>query len=79
MRVSDKWYGFLLNIPGLMIVLCFVLYPTYTGSGDAIVPLGIGGLLLLLYTVFHPGLRGERWSDLFRSSRRGSDTESPTG
>ncbi|MDH3704739.1 MAG: undecaprenyl/decaprenyl-phosphate alpha-N-acetylglucosaminyl 1-phosphate transferase [Acidimicrobiia bacterium] len=62
-----------------MLLCGFVLYPTYTGSGDGIVPFGIGGLMLLLYTVFHPGLRGERWSDLFRSSRGGSDTESPPG
>ena len=32
-----------------------VLYPTYTGRGDAVVPLGIAGLALLLFTVFHPG------------------------
>ncbi|NNE73860.1 MAG: undecaprenyl/decaprenyl-phosphate alpha-N-acetylglucosaminyl 1-phosphate transferase [Acidimicrobiales bacterium] len=35
----------------------FVLYPTYTGEGDAIVPIGVGGLGLILYTVFHPGVR----------------------
>ncbi len=35
----------------------FVLYPTYTGEGDAIVPLGIGALGLLLFTVFHPSGR----------------------
>src|SRR5690606_24281448 len=36
----------------------FVLYPTYTeGEGDALVPFGIAALGLLLYTVFHPGLR----------------------
>ena len=34
-----------------------VLYPTYTGRGDAVVPLGIAGLGLLLFTVFHPGAR----------------------
>jgi hypothetical protein len=37
-----------------------VLYPTYTGRGDAIVPLGIAGLGLLLFTVFHPGARQAR-------------------
>ncbi len=37
-----------------------VLYPTYTGRGDAVVPLGIAGLGLLLYTVFHPGARQAR-------------------
>jgi hypothetical protein len=37
-----------------------VLYPTYTGRGDAVVPLGVAGLALLLYTVFHPGARQAR-------------------
>ena len=40
-----------------------VLYPTYTGRGDAIVPLGVAGLALLLYTVFHPGARQARTGD----------------
>tara|TARA_B100001971_G_scaffold115928_1_gene106609 strand:+ start:398 stop:1564 length:1167 start_codon:yes stop_codon:yes gene_type:complete len=35
----------------------FVLWPTYTGSGDAIVPIGIAAVCLLLFTVFHPRLR----------------------
>ncbi|MGI9603342.1 MAG: glycosyltransferase family 4 protein [Acidimicrobiales bacterium] len=61
------------------LLLCgFVLYPTYTGSGDAVVPFGIAGLMLVLYTVFHPGLRGERWSDLFRSRRSESDVDQTT-
>ncbi|MEY2435757.1 MAG: UDP-GlcNAc:undecaprenyl-phosphate/decaprenyl-phosphate GlcNAc-phosphate transferase [Acidimicrobiaceae bacterium] len=34
-----------------------VLYPTYTGRGDALVPIGIAGLALALFTVFHPGAR----------------------
>jgi hypothetical protein len=34
-----------------------VLDPTYTGRGDAVVPLGIAALGLLLFTVFHPGAR----------------------
>ena len=37
-----------------------VLYPTYTGRGDAVVPLGVAGLALLLFTVFHPGARKGR-------------------
>jgi UDP-GlcNAc:undecaprenyl-phosphate GlcNAc-1-phosphate transferase len=37
-----------------------VLYPTYTGRGDAVVPLGIAGLALLLFTIFHPGARQAR-------------------
>jgi UDP-GlcNAc:undecaprenyl-phosphate GlcNAc-1-phosphate transferase len=32
----------------------FVLYPTYTGKGDAIVPLGVLALGLALYTILHP-------------------------
>ena len=39
------------------LLSAFVLYPTYTGEGDAIVPAGIAALGLLLYTVFHPGIR----------------------
>jgi UDP-GlcNAc:undecaprenyl-phosphate GlcNAc-1-phosphate transferase len=35
----------------------FVLYPTYTGRGDAVVPLGVAALGLLLYIFFHPGVR----------------------
>jgi UDP-GlcNAc:undecaprenyl-phosphate GlcNAc-1-phosphate transferase len=37
-----------------------VLYPTLTGRGDAVVPIGIAALALLLFTVFHPGLRQAR-------------------
>jgi UDP-GlcNAc:undecaprenyl-phosphate GlcNAc-1-phosphate transferase len=37
-----------------------VLYPTYTGRGDAIVPLGIAGLALLLFIFSHPGARQAR-------------------
>jgi UDP-GlcNAc:undecaprenyl-phosphate/decaprenyl-phosphate GlcNAc-1-phosphate transferase len=38
----------------------FVLYPTFTGSGDAVVPIGVAALCLMLYTLFHPGLRASR-------------------
>ncbi len=37
-----------------------VLYPTYTGRGDAYVPLGIAALALVLFTVFHPHVRRAR-------------------
>ena len=37
-----------------------VLYPTYTGKGDAIVPIGIAALGLALFTVLHPTLRRVR-------------------
>jgi UDP-GlcNAc:undecaprenyl-phosphate GlcNAc-1-phosphate transferase len=39
-----------------------VLYPTYTGRGDALIPIGIAALALLLFTVFHPGARQARAS-----------------
>ena len=38
----------------------FVLYPTYTGQGNGVVPLAILGALLLLFTVLQPGLK-RRW------------------
>jgi UDP-GlcNAc:undecaprenyl-phosphate GlcNAc-1-phosphate transferase len=38
----------------------FVLYPTYTGKGDGIVPLGVLALGLALYMLFHPGVRRAR-------------------
>jgi UDP-GlcNAc:undecaprenyl-phosphate GlcNAc-1-phosphate transferase len=48
-----------------------VLYPTYTGRGDAVVPLGIAALGLLLFTVFHPGARLARQNGDDPASRRG--------
>src|SRR5207302_3666639 len=40
------------------VLLCgLVLYPSYTGRGDAVVPLGIAGVGLVLFTVFHPAGR----------------------
>lgn len=45
------------------LLSAFVLYPTYNeGRGDGIVPIGIGALALLLYTLFHPGIQAERTS-----------------
>jgi UDP-GlcNAc:undecaprenyl-phosphate GlcNAc-1-phosphate transferase len=46
-----------------------VLYPTYTGRGDALVPIGIAALGLALYTVFHPGAR------LARAEHNGDATD----
>ncbi len=37
-----------------LLLSIFVLYPTYTGNGDAIVPIGIAALALTLYTILHP-------------------------
>ena len=36
------------------LLSAFVLYPTYTGRGDGIVPAGIAALALVLFTIFHP-------------------------
>jgi hypothetical protein len=33
------------------------LVPTYTNRGNALVPLAVAGLALLLFTYFHPGMR----------------------
>jgi UDP-GlcNAc:undecaprenyl-phosphate GlcNAc-1-phosphate transferase len=38
----------------------FVLYPVFTNSGDAIAPIAIVALGLLLYTVLHPQFRRVR-------------------
>ncbi|MGH9150679.1 MAG: glycosyltransferase family 4 protein [Acidimicrobiales bacterium] len=40
---------------GLLSAL--VLYPTYTNKGNAFIPLGAGALGVVLYTLFHPGVR----------------------
>ncbi len=40
------------------LLSAFVLYPTYTGEGDAIVPIGIAALALGLFSALHPRLRG---------------------
>ncbi len=37
-----------------------VLYPTYTGEGNGLVPFGIAALVLGLYTVLHPEVRRQR-------------------
>src|SRR5205807_6058892 len=38
----------------------FVLAPTYTNEGNALVPFGIAGLALVLYAIFHPTARKAR-------------------
>jgi UDP-GlcNAc:undecaprenyl-phosphate/decaprenyl-phosphate GlcNAc-1-phosphate transferase len=38
----------------------FVLVPTYTGTGNAIVPFAIAALALMLFTVLHPSARSAR-------------------
>ncbi|MGB1506323.1 MAG: undecaprenyl/decaprenyl-phosphate alpha-N-acetylglucosaminyl 1-phosphate transferase [Acidimicrobiales bacterium] len=39
------------------LLSALVLYPTYTGEGDAVVPIGIAALALVLYSVLRPRLR----------------------
>ena len=42
------------------LLSAFVLYPTYNeGKGDGIVPMGVGALALLLFTLFHPGIKAD--------------------
>lgn len=52
----------------------FVLYPVYTGNGDAIVPIGVLALGLVLLTFFHPGSRRAREEEAKGSSRRSHPT-----
>jgi UDP-GlcNAc:undecaprenyl-phosphate GlcNAc-1-phosphate transferase len=35
------------------------LIPTYTNRGNALVPIALAALALLLFTYFHPGIRGK--------------------
>lgn len=37
-----------------------VLYPTITNRGNAVIPAGVAALAVLLYTLFHPGIRQAR-------------------
>jgi UDP-GlcNAc:undecaprenyl-phosphate GlcNAc-1-phosphate transferase len=53
-----------------------VLYPTYTGRGDAVVPLGIAALGLLLFTVFHPGARQARQNGEDKGPDNGAEAAS---
>ncbi|CAN5840135.1 MraY family glycosyltransferase [soil metagenome] len=45
------------------LLSAFALYPTYTGTGDAVVPFAVVAIGLLLYTYFHPGVRRARRTD----------------
>ncbi len=63
---------------GLLAV--FVLYPVYTGEGDAVVPLVVAALALVLLTFFHPGVRrrGDGDDPLFDDPLAGDpSTEDP--
>jgi UDP-GlcNAc:undecaprenyl-phosphate GlcNAc-1-phosphate transferase len=52
-----------------------VLFPTYTKRGNAMVPLGVAALALLLYVYFHPGVRSTR--DPVPGDSEFPDTEEP--
>jgi UDP-GlcNAc:undecaprenyl-phosphate GlcNAc-1-phosphate transferase len=42
------------------LLSALVLYPAYSGRGNAVVPIGIAALALVLYTLFAPGWRARR-------------------
>jgi UDP-GlcNAc:undecaprenyl-phosphate GlcNAc-1-phosphate transferase len=44
----------------MALLSAVALIPTYTNRGNALVPLALAGLALLLFTYFHPGLRRVR-------------------
>jgi UDP-GlcNAc:undecaprenyl-phosphate GlcNAc-1-phosphate transferase len=46
-----------------VILSGLVLFPTYANQGNALIPLGIAGLGVMLYTLFHPGIRQALRSD----------------
>ena len=57
----------------------FVLWPTYSGRGDAVVPMGIAGVSLGLFTVLHPRLRATRPGNGKRQETTGRDRVVGTG
>ena len=42
------------------LLSALVLYPAYSGRGNAVVPIGIAALALVLYTLLAPGIRARR-------------------
>jgi UDP-GlcNAc:undecaprenyl-phosphate GlcNAc-1-phosphate transferase len=54
------WRSVLILWTWTALLSALVLYPAYTGRGNAVVPIGIAGLALVLYTLFAPGLRTRR-------------------
>ena len=49
----------------------FVLAPTYTNEGNALVPFGIAALALVLYAIFHPTAREARRAALGKPASTG--------
>jgi UDP-GlcNAc:undecaprenyl-phosphate GlcNAc-1-phosphate transferase len=45
------------------------LIPTFTNRGNALVPLALGALALLLFTYFHPGVRTQRAEEALAAER----------
>jgi UDP-GlcNAc:undecaprenyl-phosphate GlcNAc-1-phosphate transferase len=45
------------------------LIPTFTNRGNALVPLALGALALLLFTYFHPGVRTQRAEEALAAAR----------
>ena len=43
----------------------FVLYPAFSQTGNAVVPLGIAAAALMLYTILHPQIRRRAQRDEF--------------
>jgi UDP-GlcNAc:undecaprenyl-phosphate GlcNAc-1-phosphate transferase len=74
-----QWRSVLILWGWTALLSGFVLYPTYTGSGDAIVPIGIAAILLALYSALHPGFRvrrrgaGEVETDVLGDDDAGAD------
>lgn len=61
------------------ILSAMVLFPTYTNRGNALVPLGIGALGLLLYVYLHPGVRTVRERDEALDALGGAAGPAPEG
>jgi len=53
----------------------FVLAPTYTNEGNALVPFGIAALALILYAAFHPTARRARQAAVAAGNGHGLDQE----
>jgi UDP-GlcNAc:undecaprenyl-phosphate GlcNAc-1-phosphate transferase len=53
---------------GLLSAL--VLYPVYTGKGDAVVPIAVALLAAVLWTFFHPGTRRARQQEAAEEEHR---------
>ncbi|MGY6500834.1 MAG: glycosyltransferase family 4 protein [Acidimicrobiales bacterium] len=55
-----QWRSVLILWAWTALLSGMVLYPAYTGQGNAVMPFAVGGLALALYTLFHPGVRRAR-------------------